>query len=128
MEEIYTFAGNPLDRASARRTDTAWIKGLLDDPETRVLPMRDLKPLLREANEPALDWQKVAPWRELIEAGAVLIFLGLNEERALFALDITGRDALPAWDDAAVDVRAIAPQIAVGEAAILAEARSLIDW
>src|SRR6185437_3691283 len=84
MEEIYTFGGNPLDRASGRRTDRAWIAGLLADPETRILPMRGLKPLLREGNEPALDWQPVALWRGLIDAGATLIFLGLNEGRAFF--------------------------------------------
>ncbi len=128
MEEIYTFGGNPLDRASGRRTDKTWIQGLLDDPETRILPMRGLKPLLREGNEPALNWQPIALWRGVIDAGATLIFLGLNDERALFALDATGADVLPDWDAEAVDVGTLAPQIAVGEAAILAEARALIDW
>jgi len=37
MEEIYCFAGNPLDRASERRRDTAWIASLLDDPAARIL-------------------------------------------------------------------------------------------
>lgn len=127
MEEIYTFGGNPLDRASQRRTDTAWIRGLLDDPQTRILPLCDLKPLVRDGATPALDWQGVAPWRTLIEAGAVLIFLGLGDDGPRFAIDATGSD-VPGWDVDAVDVRALAPQIAVGEAAILAEARSLIDW
>ena len=48
MEEIYTFAGNPLDRVSQRRQDAGWIASLLDDPETRLLPLRELKPLVRE--------------------------------------------------------------------------------
>src|SRR5579871_5663748 len=39
MEEIYTFAGNPLDRMSQRRRDADWIASLLDDPQTRVLPV-----------------------------------------------------------------------------------------
>ncbi len=129
MEEIYTFAGNPLDRTAVRRTDTAWIRSLLDDARTRVLPLRDLKPPVRGGGMPALDWQPAGNWRGLIEAGATFVFLGLGEEgRALFAVDATGADVLPDWDAEAVDVRALAPQIAVGEAAILAEARSLIDW
>lgn len=128
MEEIYTFGGNPLDRASQRRTDAAWIASLLDASQTRILPLRDLKPLVRDGAVPALGWQSVAPWRGLIEAGAVLIFLGLGDDGARFAIDATGSDVLPDWDAETVDVRALAPQIATGEAAILAEARSLIDW
>ncbi|MGH7093813.1 MAG: NAD(+) diphosphatase [Stellaceae bacterium] len=128
MEEIYTFGGNPLDRASQRRTDVAWVGSLLDDPHTRILPLRDLKPLVRDGATLALDWQSVAPWRGLIAAGAVLILLGLGEDGARFAIDATGSDILPEWDAETVDVRALASQIAVGEAAILAEARSLIDW
>ena len=67
MEEIYCFAGNPLDRASERRRDTAWIRALLDDPAARILPLTDLRPLTRGAAAPVLDWQKVAPWRDRIE-------------------------------------------------------------
>ncbi len=48
MEEIYTFAGNPLDRVSQRRQDAGWIASLLDDPETRLLPLRELKPVVRD--------------------------------------------------------------------------------
>ena len=44
MEDIYCFGGNPLDRASERRRDREWIAKLLGDPESRILPLRDLKP------------------------------------------------------------------------------------
>src|SRR6267154_1601452 len=92
MEEIYCFAGNPLDRVSERRRDSAWVGELLDDPAARLLPLRDLRPLTRGSDKIELDWQTVAPWRELIDA------------------------------------RSLAPLLPSGEAAILAEARSLIDW
>src|SRR3954462_6422170 len=81
MEEIYCFAGNPLDRASERRRDTKWVASLLSDPAARIPPLRHLRPptraLTRDGHSPALAWQKVAPWRETIERGAMLIFLGL---------------------------------------------------
>ena len=32
MEEIYCFAGNPLDRVSQRRQDAGWVASLLEDP------------------------------------------------------------------------------------------------
>jgi len=49
MEDIYCFAGNPLDRASERRRDTAWVRSLLDDPAARILPLRDLLPFTLKA-------------------------------------------------------------------------------
>jgi NAD+ diphosphatase len=127
MEEIYCFAGNPLDRASERRRDAAWIAGRLDDPAARILPLSELKPLTRGAVSPTLDWQAVAPWRELIERGATLVFLGLDDERPYFAIDASGTDiAFP--ESEPLDARTLAPLLPAGEAAILAEARSLIDW
>ncbi|MGH7116211.1 MAG: NAD(+) diphosphatase [Stellaceae bacterium] len=126
MEEIYTFAGNPLDRVSQRRQDAGWVASLLDDPETRLLPLRELKPLVRDGAATALDWQPVAPWRAAIDQGAPLILLGIGDGRALFALDASAAPAAAGADT--VDVRALAASIPGGEAAILAEARSLLDW
>jgi len=128
MEEIYCFGGNPLDRMSERRRDIAWLQSLLADPESRILPLYDLKPPVRGIGQPMLDWQVIAPWREHIDAGATLVLLGLDGGRAYFALDATNA---PKGADASaenLDVRTLAPQIPVGQAAILAEARSLIDW
>jgi len=127
MEDVYCFGGNPLDRASERRDDGEWIAALLGDPATRLLPLRDLKPFTRGTTAPELDWQPVAQWREWIDRGAPLIFLGLGEGRARFAIDATGADTVPGAEGP-VDVRALAPTIAPGEAAILAEARSVLDW
>ena len=44
MEETYCFAGNPLDRAGERRRDNTWVASLLDEPATRLIPLRDLRP------------------------------------------------------------------------------------
>jgi NAD+ diphosphatase len=127
MEEIYCFAGNPLDRVSERRRDKDWIKSLLADPRSRILPLYDLKPAVPDMLRPALDWQELTAWREAIDAGATCIFLGIGEDgRACFAIDAAGAGN-PA-DTENIDVRTLAPQIPAGEAAILAEARSLIDW
>src|SRR5947209_10144208 len=128
MDDVYCFGGNPLDRASERRDDGQWIATLLGDPQTRLLPLRDLKPFTRGTTVPALDWQPVKQWRDQIDTGAPLIFLGLGDGRAHFAIDATGANVAPDVDTELVDVRALAPTIATGEAAILAEARSLLDW
>jgi NAD+ diphosphatase len=128
MEEIYCFGGNPLDRKSEQRDDGDWIETLLADPASRMLPLRDLKPFVRGGATPTLDWQPVASWRGLIEAGATLIFLGIGDGHAHFAIDATEAAATPDIDIERVDVRALAPAIDPGEAAILAEARALLDW
>jgi NAD+ diphosphatase len=129
MEEIYCFAGNPLDRVSERRRDREWIAGLLDDPASRMLPLFDLKPAIRDMASPALEWQPLAEWRERIAAGATSIFLGLAKDGiAHFAIDATGAGAASNATAENVDVRTLAPLVSAGEAAILAEARSLIDW
>jgi NAD+ diphosphatase len=128
MEEIYCFAGNPLDRVSQRRQDSGWVASLLEDPDTRVLPLHALKPQIRHSSAAALDWQSIVPWRPLIEEGSTLILLGTREGRAYFALDTTSAVTQHDGDSIAMDARAAAPLIDVGEAAILAQARSLIDW
>jgi NAD+ diphosphatase len=126
MEEIYCFAGNPLDRVSQRRQDAEWVASLLDAPETRLLPLHELKPRVQHSSAIALDWQNVAPWRPLIDARSTLILLGIRHGRAYFALDASPAEIPP--DAVTMDARAVAPMIDSGEAAILAEARSLIDW
>jgi NAD+ diphosphatase len=128
MEEIYCFAGNPLDRVSERRRDAGWISSLLDEPSTRLIPLRDLKPAIHNGTHMALDWQPVGPWREAIAAGATLVLLGIAEGRAHFALDATGADLSPDPAIENIDVRTLAPLITGPEAAILAEARSVVDW
>jgi NAD+ diphosphatase len=129
MEDIYCFAGNPLDRVSERRRDKEWIAGLLADPESLMLPLYDLKPAIRDMGNPALEWEPLGPWRERITAGATCIFLGIGEDgRARFAIDATGAENSSNANADNVDVRTLAPLVPVGEAAILAEARSLIDW
>ena len=128
MEEIYCFAGNPLDRVSQRRQDAGWVASLLKDPNTRLLPLHGLKPRIRHSSAVSLDWQTVAPWHSLIDDGRTLILLGLRDGRAYFALDATPVDPPPGDNVVTMDARAVAPTIDGGEAAILAEARSLIDW
>ncbi len=127
MEEVYCFGGNPLDRASERRRDKEWIAGLLADPAARILPLCDLRPLTRGEGSPVLDWQPAAAWRAQIEKGATLIFLGLDGAVPHFAIDASGTE-LMAGANEPFDARTLAPLLPSGEAAILAEARSLIDW
>src|SRR5207248_1056848 len=55
MEEIYCFAGNPLDRASERRRDTAWIRSLLAARTRAPLRPAGEAAILAEARS-LVDW------------------------------------------------------------------------
>jgi NAD+ diphosphatase len=125
MEEIYAFGGNPLDRQSEKRSDAAWIEGLLAHPDSRVALLSELKPLVNPGDVPTVAWQPVAPWRGRIADGAIWLLLGLDEGRARFAVDATGA-TVP--DGELGDMRALAHVMAGGDAALLGEARALIDW
>ena len=109
MEEIYCFGGNPLDRASERRRDTVWIRSLLDDPVARILPLCELRPLIRNSKTTELDWQPVEPWRERIARGATLVFLGLDKDRPYFAVDGGPAEAAAAGQSGPVDARTVGP-------------------
>ena len=129
MEEIYCFGGNPLDRAGLRRGEREWVAGLLAAPESRVALFTRLKPRIRFAPCPGVDWQPMAPWRGLIDAGATLILLGLDAAgHARFALDAGGAELPDAPDVEATDLRGVASTLPAGEAAMLGEGKALIDW
>src|SRR2546427_9482516 len=105
MDDIYCFGGNPLDRASERRNDREWIAALLADPETRILALRDLKPLTRDTAVPALHWEAGGQWRGQNYTGAPLVFLGLRDGRAPLAIHATGADVRSAVDTQLIDLR-----------------------
>ena len=127
MEDIYCFAGNPLDRMSERRRDKEWVAARLADPASLALPLYELRPAIPDMLRPALDWRPLGAWRAAIDGGAACVLLGVGDNgRARFAVDAGSE---PAGVEAErIDLRTLAPQLAAGEAAILAEARSLIDW
>ena len=56
------------------------------------------------------------------------MFLGFDKDRPYFAVDGGSAEAAAAGKPGPVDARTLAPLLSGGEAAILAEARSLIDW
>jgi len=130
------FAGNPLNRASEKRTDASWIESKRRDPSSLVLPMRRLEPFLRKPegsglpSELGLLGPEIAD--SLASAGAPCIFLGLDGDRAVFALDIPEGGPANAGPLAALgqfrDARTAAQMVSVKDAAIIAQAKALIDW
>ena len=128
-----TFAGDPLDRASDRRPDAAWLEAQLASGAARGVAFWNGKPLVRRAEaaiEPA--WLPGALVRELSGGPERLLFLGLLAAEPLFAVDLEG-PADPA--EAALegfgvfdDLRRIALELAPADAAILAAAKAVFEW
>lgn len=133
MPESHVFAGSPLDRASHLRRDGGWLEARLGAAESRVLPLWKLKALVTPGDRPAIAWQPAAAIDAFAEGRDEVVLLGLADDIAHFALGLGGEDD-PAKNGALaeegkfIDVRTIAPQLGHGEAAVLAQARALIDW
>src|SRR5215472_14273303 len=90
------FAGNPLDRASEKRLEAKWIESRLHDPTSLIFPMWRLEPFLLgpENSPPPIQLGLLKPGLvdTLAAEGAPCIFLGLDGDRAVFALDISAAD------------------------------------
>src|SRR6476469_8831065 len=90
---MIAFYGNPLDRASDKRGDAAWLAARRTDRTTRVLPLWKLQPLLL-GPENATEGTTLGFVDGDLAAGlgaldAVEVFLGLDGEVAYFARDIS---------------------------------------
>ena len=130
------FSGNPLNRASEKRTDADWIEAKRRDPSSLVLPLRRLEPFLLEPDRSgATELGLLRP--EIVDslagAEATCIFLGLDGDRAIFAVDVPetadpANAGAPAGLGYFRDARAAAQIVSSKHAAIIAQAKALIDW
>jgi NAD+ diphosphatase len=131
------FAGNPLNRASEKRLEAQWIASRLRDPSSLIFPVWRLEPFLLgpENSAPPIQLGLLKPGLTDVLAadGAPCIFLGLDGDRAVFALDISAADN-PANEGPLAglgffrDARAAGQMVSIKEAAIIAQAKALIDW
>jgi NAD+ diphosphatase len=131
------FTGNTLNRASEKRTDAQWVAAKLRDPSSLILPMWKLQPfLIGNAKGPMeAGFLKPGLCEALAAPGAPFVLLGLEGERALFALDISAaRDPANEGPLAGLgefrELRAAAMAAGLPEkdVAILGQAKAMIDW
>lgn len=128
------FAGSKLDRASDRRTDANWIKARRTDANSLILPLWNMRPLvIADADAVRAGLFPPGLCDPLAGSEAACVFLGLDESRAIFALDIS-EAAEPEHKGPLAglgqfrDLRAAAPLLPEDEIAILGQAKALIDW
>ena len=129
------FSGNPLDRASEKRTDTAWVEAAKRDPASLILPMWRLQPFMLGQEKGPLEAGFLRPGlcEPLAAADAPCVLLGLEKEHALFALDISAaNDPENSGPLAGLgifrDMRASASLLPAKDVAILGQAKAMIDW
>ncbi len=133
---MIAFAGNPLDRASDKRSDSAWLAAARANGRTKVLPLWKLQPLLlgpegsTQATELGFIDGTLATGLGAADANEV--FLGVDGDSAFFARDIS---ALPDPLAAALaglghfrDARSAAALLPLHHVAIMGQAKALIDW
>jgi NAD+ diphosphatase len=129
MNHVHTFAGGWFDRQGERRADAQWVQGQRDSLKARFLPLSNLRALMRTAPEFTIAWQDRLSVDPYLEAGAMAVLLGLADGVPYFALDVSAGEG-PAFADRGrfIDVRSCAMQGQARDAAVLSQARSLIDW
>ncbi|MEQ9490278.1 MAG: NAD(+) diphosphatase [Alphaproteobacteria bacterium] len=125
------YESGPLDRQAVYRGDTAWIQTQLARPETRILPVWRGSNLVSEENDlltGAPQTVYLSPDDELVSETTTLIFLGLADETAYFAADLSHLEEAPAAEGEFRDLRAVGPIMPHAEGSILAYARGLSFW
>jgi len=128
------FSGAVLDRVDHLRTDHEWLSLRMQDPSTSFLPVWRGKPLITFDDKGAhLGWVEPSRIAGLVAKDASVILLGTWQERAYFAIDATSieqpRQRGPlVGRGKMIDARSIAPDLSPGDAAVLAQARSMLQW
>ena len=131
------FSGNPLDRASVKRTDADWIAARRSAPSSLILPMWRLQPFILGSDkaQPPVELGLLRPGlaEPLAAPGAPCIFLGLEGDNAMFALDISAAND-PTSDGPIAglghfrDARVAGATLPMKDAAIMGQAKAMIDW
>lgn len=131
MDECRTlpYSGGRLDRAVRNRRDARWLGDQMASPTRRMIPLWRDRCLLRDREVLNLRDRDVL---SLPDAGGEPVFLGLDGDAPVFAVDLsalTEADALAtAAADTAVDLRQLVGRLANAEAAVLGYARGLCHW
>src|SRR5258708_26528136 len=112
------FSGNPLERASYRRSDSAWLEAQM--PAGLFLPFWKTGPLVAHNRAAFL------PWRDEWQ-GLTRVFLGLDGTQPFFALELGGDSEPSLGEGAFQEMRASAFVLPGRDTAIAGQAKALLD-
>ena len=131
-----TFAGNPLDRASEKRANQEWLLARLGDRTSLAVVIWNGQPLIEDApgggGVPRIAYLPIALARELASSDQRMLFLGLQNGGAVFAIDLEG-SASPAYGPLNglgrfESLHSVALRMPGPDAAIAATAKGVFEW
>ncbi len=127
---IYT--GNPLEWATEKREDAAWVAAALEGAETLFAPVWRSRNLMRGVADGRPEAVFVSGEAAAAVRDAPSALLGLQGPKAVFAVDVSATEEpltlLPDGAGTFTDLRAVAGTLPGGDASILAHARGLMHW
>ena len=133
--DLNFYSGARLDRADDKRMDQAWLKARLSDPATRFVPVWRARNLIGPAPDrrPSPAWLTHREARAIVAQAGETAFLGLREDRAYIALDLSALEPEAAASAVAPhggfrDLREVGPLLSRPDGAVLAYARGLMHW
>ncbi len=131
------FTNNPLNRTANLRNDVRWIKSIKEDQKTSYIIFCNEKPLINPSSDHSKNSEiKLFNFNQLdnlIEKAQYLVFLGQNEGKSFFAVDLSNIEQIKEnknimGESKFIDVRSIAPNLSSESTGILAQAKSMISW
>ncbi len=121
---MLSFTGNPLDRASARRSDPDWLAAQQVRADARFLPIWQAKPLLVDGRAGFLAAAALGPISD-----SLCVFLGLREGQPFFTVAMADSETPPLGALGEFQEMRAAAYVLPGEdTAIAGQAKALIDW
>lgn len=129
FQDIYS--PSSIDRAHHRRSDEVWIARELEAPSTCVTLLWRGRHLVSGRERPGVAGVAPAAVRPLIAEAASFVFLGEDDRRSWFALDLPDTAPPPSFLTALGEFRGLrecGPLLEGGEASILAQARAMAHW
>lgn len=118
------FTGNRLDRADEIRRDPAALIAMRARPDARWLVLDGLNPVVKKGDVPSILWA----YRSDVPHDALSVFLGIGPDGPRFAAAAPSDELVADFGGAVMDARAAGALLPAAEAAIIAQARSMLDW
>jgi len=137
FENPCAFANSPVDRAAYLRGKPDELMRLKASPTTKIALFHKLLPFLANASNPreikSVIWVNGEEIAKLVPQGATEVFIGLEDGEARFAIDISAIEKPAETPPLAgrgqfAELRMAGGTLPPGDAAMLAQAKALIDW
>ncbi len=133
MKEPNFFSGGGFDRAGLLRKDPEWVARRRADPGTRMVPVWRDRHLIAIAPEPEPVFLAPHEVPTLAAEADAMSLLGLVDEKAFFAIDISHIDEPLDRPELSgrgefVDIRDVGSLLTRADAQLMAYARALLYW